>query len=121
MSVTFRQTVYIKCCCIQGHCFQCLCKIGLHLESLCGVMIRHSGGALCSDSGVRMKTVYLKANYISLRSMKPLYLNSGAYSFTAFAGVPAMELRFTEVISTFFFTAVMSSSTMLCHPGVEFM
>ncbi|PWA19194.1 hypothetical protein CCH79_00019740 [Gambusia affinis] len=28
--------------------------------------------------------------------MKPLYLNSGAYSFTAFAGVPAMELRFTE-------------------------
>uniref|UniRef100_A0A665TFK4 Transferrin receptor 2 n=1 Tax=Echeneis naucrates TaxID=173247 RepID=A0A665TFK4_ECHNA len=28
--------------------------------------------------------------------MKPLYLNSGAYSFTAFAGVPAMELRFSE-------------------------
>ncbi|KAF7214610.1 transferrin receptor protein 2 [Nothobranchius furzeri] len=32
----------------------------------------------------------------SWRIMKPLYLNSGAYSFTAFAGVPAMELRFTE-------------------------
>ncbi|MEQ2192219.1 hypothetical protein XENOCAPTIV_008716, partial [Xenoophorus captivus] len=31
-----------------------------------------------------------------LLSMKPLYLNSGAYSFTAFAGVPAMELRFTK-------------------------
>ncbi|KAG7464497.1 hypothetical protein MATL_G00166270 [Megalops atlanticus] len=28
--------------------------------------------------------------------VKPLYLNSGAYSFTAFGGVPAMELRFTE-------------------------
>lgn len=35
-------------------------------------------------------------------SMKPLYLNSGAYSFTAFAGVPAMELRFTEVYFTAF-------------------
>uniref|UniRef100_A0A665TMP8 Transferrin receptor 2 n=1 Tax=Echeneis naucrates TaxID=173247 RepID=A0A665TMP8_ECHNA len=32
--------------------------------------------------------------------MKPLYLNSGAYSFTAFAGVPAMELRFSEVTVT---------------------
>ncbi|XP_067117734.1 transferrin receptor protein 2 [Osmerus mordax] len=32
----------------------------------------------------------------SWRIIKPLYLNSGAYSFTAFAGVPAMELRFTE-------------------------
>ncbi|CAN9509398.1 unnamed protein product [Ophioblennius macclurei] len=32
----------------------------------------------------------------SWRIMKPLYLNSGAYSFTAFAGVPAMELRFSE-------------------------
>ncbi|XP_047442148.1 transferrin receptor protein 2 isoform X2 [Mugil cephalus] len=32
----------------------------------------------------------------SWRILKPLYLNSGAYSFTAFAGVPAMELRFTE-------------------------
>uniref|UniRef100_A0A669CXM6 Transferrin receptor 2 n=1 Tax=Oreochromis niloticus TaxID=8128 RepID=A0A669CXM6_ORENI len=32
----------------------------------------------------------------SWRIMKPLYLNSGAFSFTAFAGVPAMELRFTE-------------------------
>ncbi|MCI4387887.1 hypothetical protein PGIGA_G00079260 [Pangasianodon gigas] len=28
--------------------------------------------------------------------VKPLYLNSGAYSFTAFGGVPAMELRFHE-------------------------
>ncbi|MBN3301455.1 TFR2 protein, partial [Amia calva] len=28
--------------------------------------------------------------------VKPLYLNSGAYSFTAFGGVPAMELHFTE-------------------------
>uniref|UniRef100_A0AAR2LLM8 Transferrin receptor 2 n=1 Tax=Pygocentrus nattereri TaxID=42514 RepID=A0AAR2LLM8_PYGNA len=27
---------------------------------------------------------------------RPLYLNSGAYSFTAFGGVPAMELRFHE-------------------------
>ncbi|XP_038587516.1 transferrin receptor protein 2 isoform X1 [Micropterus salmoides] len=32
----------------------------------------------------------------SWRIMKPLYLNSGAYSFTAFAGVPAVELRFSE-------------------------
>ncbi|KAK9525205.1 hypothetical protein VZT92_017527 [Zoarces viviparus] len=32
----------------------------------------------------------------SWRIIKPLFLNSGAYSFTAFAGVPAMELRFTE-------------------------
>ncbi|XP_076009851.1 transferrin receptor protein 2 isoform X2 [Genypterus blacodes] len=32
----------------------------------------------------------------SWRIVKPLYLNSGAYSFTAFAGVSAMELRFTE-------------------------
>ncbi|XP_053498796.1 transferrin receptor protein 2 isoform X1 [Ictalurus furcatus] len=30
------------------------------------------------------------------RRLKPLYLNSGAYSFTAFGGVPAMELRFHE-------------------------
>ncbi|KAK1803642.1 hypothetical protein P4O66_020759, partial [Electrophorus voltai] len=30
------------------------------------------------------------------RMVKPLYLNSGAYSFTAFGGVPAMELRFHE-------------------------
>lgn len=30
------------------------------------------------------------------RRVKPLYLNSGAYSFTAFGGVPAMELRFHE-------------------------
>ncbi|XP_016369137.1 transferrin receptor protein 2-like [Sinocyclocheilus rhinocerous] len=28
--------------------------------------------------------------------VKPLYLNSGAYSFTAFGGVPAMQLHFTE-------------------------
>ncbi|XP_057175345.1 transferrin receptor protein 2 [Triplophysa rosa] len=28
--------------------------------------------------------------------VKPLYLNSGAYSFTAFGGVPAMQLRFNE-------------------------
>ncbi|KAM6949205.1 transferrin receptor protein 2 [Aplochiton taeniatus] len=28
--------------------------------------------------------------------IKPLYLNSGAYSFTAFGGVPALELQFTE-------------------------
>ncbi|KAJ8255040.1 hypothetical protein GJAV_G00200280 [Gymnothorax javanicus] len=30
--------------------------------------------------------------------VKPLFLNSGAYSFTAFGGVPAMELRFTKEI-----------------------
>lgn len=34
---------------------------------------------------------------VSLVRVKPLYVNSGAYSFTTFAGVPAMELRFTEV------------------------
>ncbi|XP_048884109.1 transferrin receptor protein 2 [Brienomyrus brachyistius] len=28
--------------------------------------------------------------------VKPLFLNSGGYSFTAFAGVPAMEVRFME-------------------------
>lgn len=37
---------------------------------------------------------------LCLLRVKPLYLNSGAYSFTAFAGVPAMELRFTEVFTT---------------------
>uniref|UniRef100_A0A3B4U1N3 Transferrin receptor protein 1 n=1 Tax=Seriola dumerili TaxID=41447 RepID=A0A3B4U1N3_SERDU len=45
------------------------------------------------------QTIYSQAEIEggSWRIMKPLYLNSGAYSFTAFAGVPAMELRFTEV------------------------
>ncbi|CAJ1048335.1 LOW QUALITY PROTEIN: transferrin receptor protein 2 [Xyrichtys novacula] len=44
------------------------------------------------------QTIYSQAEREggSWRIMKPLYLNSGAYSFTAFAGVPAMELRFTE-------------------------
>ncbi|XP_023201643.1 transferrin receptor protein 2 isoform X3 [Xiphophorus maculatus] len=44
------------------------------------------------------QTIYSQAERDggSWRIMKPLYLNSGAYSFTAFAGVPAMELRFTE-------------------------
>uniref|UniRef100_A0A3Q2PYP5 Transferrin receptor 2 n=1 Tax=Fundulus heteroclitus TaxID=8078 RepID=A0A3Q2PYP5_FUNHE len=40
------------------------------------------------------QTIYSQAERDggSWRIMKPLYLNSGAYSFTAFAGVPAMEL-----------------------------
>ncbi|TWW63220.1 transferrin receptor protein 2 [Takifugu flavidus] len=44
------------------------------------------------------QTIYSQAeqNGGSWRILKPLYVNSGAYSFTAFAGVPAMELRFTE-------------------------
>ncbi|XP_050924736.1 transferrin receptor protein 2 isoform X2 [Lates calcarifer] len=44
------------------------------------------------------QTIYSQAEREggSWRIIKPLYLNSGAYSFTAFAGVPAMELRFTE-------------------------
>ncbi|XP_017287507.1 transferrin receptor protein 2 [Kryptolebias marmoratus] len=44
------------------------------------------------------QTIYSQAEKDggSWRIIKPLYLNSGAYSFTAFAGVPAMELRFTE-------------------------
>uniref|UniRef100_A0A3Q1J4N9 Uncharacterized protein n=1 Tax=Anabas testudineus TaxID=64144 RepID=A0A3Q1J4N9_ANATE len=44
------------------------------------------------------QTIYSQAEREggSWRILKPLYLNSGAYSFTAFAGVPAMELRFTE-------------------------
>ncbi|KAM4536229.1 transferrin receptor protein 2 [Odontesthes bonariensis] len=44
------------------------------------------------------QTIYSQAEREggSWRIMKPLYLNSGAYSFTAFAGVPAMELRFSE-------------------------
>ncbi|XP_043954528.1 transferrin receptor protein 2-like isoform X2 [Gambusia affinis] len=44
------------------------------------------------------QTIYSQAERDggSWRIMKPLYLNSGAYSFTAFAGVPSMELRFTE-------------------------
>ncbi|XP_014830414.1 PREDICTED: transferrin receptor protein 2-like isoform X2 [Poecilia mexicana] len=44
------------------------------------------------------QTIYSQAERDggSWRIMKPLYLNSGAYSFTAFAGVPAMDLRFTE-------------------------
>ncbi|XP_031440944.1 transferrin receptor protein 2 isoform X1 [Clupea harengus] len=33
--------------------------------------------------------------------VKPLYLNSGAYSFTAFGGVPAMELRFDESVRAY--------------------
>ncbi|KAL2079388.1 hypothetical protein ACEWY4_025132 [Coilia grayii] len=33
--------------------------------------------------------------------VKPLYLNSGAYSFTAFGGVPAVELRFDEAVRTY--------------------
>uniref|UniRef100_W5N7W6 Transferrin receptor 2 n=1 Tax=Lepisosteus oculatus TaxID=7918 RepID=W5N7W6_LEPOC len=36
--------------------------------------------------------------------VKPLFLNSGAYSFTAFAGVPAMELQFTEEARPYPFT-----------------
>src|SRR4029434_1346167 len=36
---------------------------------------------------------------VSSTRVRPLYLNSGAYSFTAFGGVPAMELRFDEVQS----------------------
>uniref|UniRef100_A0A3Q1F6Y2 Transferrin receptor 2 n=1 Tax=Acanthochromis polyacanthus TaxID=80966 RepID=A0A3Q1F6Y2_9TELE len=44
------------------------------------------------------QTIYSQAEREggSWRIVKPLYLNSGAYSFTAFAGVPAMELRFTK-------------------------
>ncbi|KAM9836769.1 transferrin receptor protein 2 [Aulostomus maculatus] len=44
------------------------------------------------------QTVYSQAEREggSWRIIKPLYLNSGAYSFTAFAGVPAVELRFSE-------------------------
>ncbi|XP_076581658.1 transferrin receptor protein 2 [Chaetodon auriga] len=44
------------------------------------------------------QTIYSQAEREggSWRIVKPLYLNSGAYSFTAFAGVPAVELRFTE-------------------------
>ncbi|XP_061565952.1 transferrin receptor protein 2 isoform X2 [Cololabis saira] len=44
------------------------------------------------------QTIYSQAERDggSWRIVKPLYLNSGAYSFTAFAGVPAIELRFTE-------------------------
>ncbi|XP_059211004.1 transferrin receptor protein 2 [Centropristis striata] len=44
------------------------------------------------------QTIYSQAEREggSWRIMKPLYLNSGAYSFTAFAGVPAVELRFSE-------------------------
>ncbi|XP_051956123.1 transferrin receptor protein 2 isoform X1 [Xyrauchen texanus] len=33
--------------------------------------------------------------------VKPLYLNSGAYSFTTFGGVPAMELHFVEDARTY--------------------
>ncbi|XP_073331956.1 transferrin receptor protein 2 isoform X3 [Pagrus major] len=45
------------------------------------------------------QTIYSQAEREggSWRIVKPLYLNSGAYSFTAFAGVPAVELRFSEV------------------------
>lgn len=44
------------------------------------------------------QTIYSQAEREggSWRIMKPLCLNSGAYSFTAFAGVPAVELKFTE-------------------------
>ncbi|XP_055795074.1 transferrin receptor protein 2-like [Salvelinus fontinalis] len=44
------------------------------------------------------QTIYSQAEKDggSWKIIKPLYLNSGAYSFTAFGGVPAMELRFNE-------------------------
>nr|XP_046184399.1 transferrin receptor protein 2 [Oncorhynchus gorbuscha] len=44
------------------------------------------------------QTIYSQAEKEggSWKIIKPLYLNSGAYSFTAFGGVPAMELRFNE-------------------------
>ncbi|KAJ8387441.1 hypothetical protein AAFF_G00156790 [Aldrovandia affinis] len=50
---------------------------------------KHSGQTIFSY------TEKLGSNWKS-QIVKPLYLNSGAYSFTAFGGVPAMELRFTK-------------------------
>nr|XP_046236713.1 transferrin receptor protein 2-like isoform X3 [Scatophagus argus] len=49
----------------------------------------------------------------SWRIMKPLYLNSGAYTFTAFAGVPAVELRFTEERPYPFVNTPMDSTSRL--------
>ncbi|KAL0970733.1 hypothetical protein UPYG_G00246500 [Umbra pygmaea] len=44
------------------------------------------------------QSIYIQAEKEggSWKIIKPLYLNSAAYSFTAFGGVPAMELCFTE-------------------------
>ncbi|XP_031734499.1 transferrin receptor protein 2 isoform X1 [Anarrhichthys ocellatus] len=49
----------------------------------------------------------------SWRIIKPLFLNSGAYSFTAFAGVPAMELRFTEERAYPFINTPLDSASRL--------
>uniref|UniRef100_A0AAQ6ANS3 PA domain-containing protein n=1 Tax=Amphiprion ocellaris TaxID=80972 RepID=A0AAQ6ANS3_AMPOC len=60
------------------------------------------------------QTIYSQAEREggSWRIVKPLYLNSGAYSFTAFAGVPAMELRFTERAYPFVNTPLDSASRL---------
>ncbi|XP_022621433.1 transferrin receptor protein 2 [Seriola dumerili] len=61
------------------------------------------------------QTIYSQAEIEggSWRIMKPLYLNSGAYSFTAFAGVPAMELRFTEERAYPFINTPLDSASRL--------
>ncbi|XP_023287184.1 transferrin receptor protein 2 [Seriola lalandi dorsalis] len=61
------------------------------------------------------QTIYSQAEREggSWRIMKPLYLNSGAYSFTAFAGVPAMELRFTEERAYPFINTPLDSASRL--------
>uniref|UniRef100_A0A8C2CC67 Transferrin receptor 2 n=1 Tax=Cyprinus carpio TaxID=7962 RepID=A0A8C2CC67_CYPCA len=54
--------------------------------------------SLCSEEsallGFALILVHLSCLFVC--RVKPLYLNSGAYSFTAFGGVPAMQLHFTE-------------------------
>ncbi|XP_062271186.1 transferrin receptor protein 2 [Scomber scombrus] len=61
------------------------------------------------------QTIYSQAEREggSWRIMKPLYLNSGAYSFTAFAGVPAMELRFTKERAYPFINTPLDSASRL--------
>ncbi|XP_036967033.1 transferrin receptor protein 2 isoform X1 [Acanthopagrus latus] len=61
------------------------------------------------------QTIYSQAEREggSWKIVKPLYLNSGAYSFTAFAGVPAVELRFSEERAYPFINTPLDSASRL--------
>lgn len=106
----------IKLCFCASHFFSLLLVVSLWVSG--GASQTH--GSVYSLSGpgtgrlekhVRLKTLtpvfyiptfsfYHSVVCLFVCSVKPLYLNSGAYSFTAFGGVPAMQLRFNEVNMT---------------------
>uniref|UniRef100_A0A8C1HP21 Transferrin receptor 2 n=1 Tax=Cyprinus carpio carpio TaxID=630221 RepID=A0A8C1HP21_CYPCA len=54
--------------------------------------------SLCSEESALLAfaLILVHLSCLFVCRVKPLYLNSGAYSFTAFGGVPAMQLHFTE-------------------------